>query len=171
VRQACSEAVIYNRSEPDPTSSPPFFGTIFSDASAIPTTNTNVTKSPFYPGFQGVPSGSWATSLDYEQGERDPGAYGGGLGQDGFDAGPFHLPKFLKCVGNEMCVECFKYNLDTSTGRITGPRDWQFKVDDDFNVTAEDYYFSLLLGVGARVVNKAIPADTGVRVITGEFSA
>ena len=172
VRPSTSEAIIFNRSEPvEPSVTDPIFAQIRSDAVAISTSESLSPLPAFYPGSQ---SGYWGaqtdTFLDYEQGEYDPATvYQGGSAR----AGITHLPKFVKCMGDEMAVECFKFN-STSTGVVGTARNWDFEIDEGNNVVGgEDHNFSIRLGVGARGLEPARepPVDTGVRVIFGTFPA
>lgn len=162
IRTATAESIIYNRPLPSPQANPPFFGTLHADAVAIPVSTNNITPTPIYPGSgAGVPQ-----YVDYEQGEYDPGSAVVG---DGATAGASHVGKFVKCEGNEIAVECYKFNLETSGDPYT-PRQWDFQFDGNGNVVAgEDLPFSILLGVGARGLGKTPPIDTGVRMVVGTW--
>lgn len=165
VRPTSIESVIYNRSEPSATANPPFFGTLQSDSIAIPVNSGSVTIPPIYPGA-GMAGPDTVNVLDYEQGEYDPNTTVPGQSPR---AGATHLSKFLKCMGNEIAVECFKYNL-TVSGTPYSARNWDFEFDGEGNVSGgEDYAFSQLLGVGARGTGKTPPVDTGVRIVTGSW--
>ena len=168
IKTASSESVIYNRSKPEASATPPFFGTLSTDASVIPFGTTTVTRSPFYPGWSNA---NPIQNLDYEQGERDPATLVHGLFTSPYRTGPFHVSRFLKCMGNEFSVECFKYELSSYNGAIVQPRAWDFGFSaGKVSPNAEDFYFSLLLGVGARALEGATPPlDTGVRFIAGTF--
>ena len=171
VRPACSESVIFNRSAPGPQEDAPFFGLISSDAVRIPLTHNFTTVSPRYPGSALAPQLNTVPTLDYEQGERDPALFPPSQ-YGGFRGGPFHLPKFLKCVGNEVAVECFKVEVDSQTGAVIGPADWQFGIDPMTYLPSQqapDFQFSLLLGIGAKSLPGNPPIDTGVRVLSGAF--
>jgi len=162
VRPTSVESIIYNRAEPSPDANPPFFGTLHTDAVAIPVNAGAVTLTPYYPGA-GMGGAGTVNLLDYEQGEYDPATVIPGQTPR---AGATHLSKFLTCMGNEIAIECFKYNLTVSGDPYT-PRNWDFTFDVDGNVTGgEDLAFSQLLGVGARGVGAIPPVDTGVRMVT-----
>ena len=172
VRPAMIESIIYNRAEPVPQEEAPYAASLYSDAVKIPYDSIQITYTPYYPGYTLDHTGLAIDTLDYEQGERNPALF---TGQNGFRTGAFHLPKFMKCTGNEMCVECFKVQIDKSTGAILGFRDWDFKLDAS-NVPqtdSEDYDFSLLLGIGSLALanSPTPPVDTGVRVMTGYIPA
>lgn len=173
VRPGCTEAVVYNRSAPSPGEASPYFGLLASDAVRIPYTTDFVTKAALYPGVSIDATIDKIRTLDYEQGERDPSTIPALITQPRI--GPSHLPKFLKCVGNEVAVECYKYEVDRATGAIIGHRDWQFTVDAGTHLPtpgAEDFDFSVLLGIGGLGIPetpKPPPSDTGVRIISGDF--
>jgi hypothetical protein len=176
IRPASAEAVIYNRSAPTPAESSPYFGTLTSDAVKIPFTADFTTQTALYPGWSLDATPLTVTkTMDYEQGERDPATVPlAGIGSGMRYLGPSHLPKFLKCVGNECAVECFKFEIDRTTGAVLQPRAWAFGVDPVTHLpdpTAEDAAFSRLLGIGAlgEEAPSAPPTDTGVRLITGAF--
>jgi hypothetical protein len=171
IRPAIAESVIYSRLQPQYGEAAPYFGTLEPDAVAIQTADEKFTTTPLYPGAHGAQPGQ-ALYVDYEQGERDPSI---SLDPEIIKANTssHHLAKFLKCAGNEYVVECFKYNVQTQSGLIGSPRDWEFVFDANGNVVSgEDYGFSLLLGVGVRGLaggTRSVPVDTGVRVISGTF--
>lgn len=178
VRPACSEAIVYNRSAPVPSESSPYFGLLASDAVRIPYTTDFVTKVPLYPGASTDQTVGVIRTMDYEQGERDPLSIPATISNPRL--GPSHLPKFLKCVGNEVAVECFKYEVDRATGAIMGARAWDFGVSPMTHRPTpgtEDFDFSVLLGIGALStgdpetpnVIPTPPSDTGVRIISGDF--
>jgi hypothetical protein len=165
VRPATMQSIIYNRGMPSPTANPPFFGTLHSDAVAIPVNSGSITETPVYPGA-GAGGAGTVNNLDYEQGEYDPSVT---IGAQAEVAGASHIQVFQKCLGNEVAVECFKYNLDESGTPYT-PRPWEFTFDGNGNVVAgEDQAFSVLLGVGARGQSKTPPKDTGVRLTMGAW--
>jgi hypothetical protein len=171
VRPGCTEAVIYNRSAPAPAEAAPYFGLIATDAVRIPFTVDSVSKLPVYPGASLDNSVGVIKTLDYEQGERDPNSVPLSLNLTR-RLGPSHLPKFLKCVGNEVAIECYKYEIDSTTGAIIGPRAWEFLVDPVTHLpdpSCEDFYFSRLLGIAGAGIEETPPSDTGVRLITGDF--
>jgi hypothetical protein len=171
VRPTLMEAVIYNRSLPVPAEEAPYFGSLLSDGVKIPYNTLATTYSPYYPGWQLDADPTAIHTLDYEQGERDPGAFAGG---SGFRTGPFHLPKFIKCVGNEMAIECYKVQTNPSTGALEGFRRWDFGLAGNVpQPNSEDFDFSLLFGIGALGIAPANvpPVDTGVRVVTGYIPA
>lgn len=176
VRPAAIESAIYSRSAPSGQEIGPFFGSLASDAVIIPAVNIPYMRTPIYPGSGtaphftmgnpenlGAPAGD-PVMLDYEQGERDPAVHGP---REAATTAALHLPKFLRCSGNEYVVECYKYSLETKEGHTLAPRDWNFTFDGSGNVIGgEDYGFSLILGVGARGQGQTPPVDTGVRAIT-----
>jgi len=165
VRPATIQSIIYNRGLPAPTANPPFFGTLHTDGVAIPVNQGSITSTPVYPGA-GAGGAGTINNLDYEQGEYDPGVT---IGAQTPVAGASHVQIFQKCLGNEIAVECFKYNLDSSGTPFT-PRSWDFVFDGDGNVVGgEDQAFSVLLGVGARGQSKTPPIDTGVRLTMGAW--
>lgn len=169
VRPASSESIIHNQPYPAPTAQPPFFGTLLTDSVSIPATVSNVTYPPMYPGWNTDVTPNVITTLDYEQGERDPDLKPPQMRV--WRGGPFHLPKFLKATGNEFAVECFKYEIDSTTGRIIQPRAWDFHATANLiDTDAEDFQFSLMMGIGARSLQDGeVPSDTGVRYMTGYY--
>ena len=165
VRPGISESAIYNRTQPQSTAAPPFFSAMHTDAVSIPVNPLYITNTPVYPGAGAGGIGT-INSLDYEQGEIDPVT---GFMEYPIQTSASHLCKFVKCVGNEMAVECYKYNLETS-GQPYTPRAWDFTFDVDGNVDGgEDIDFSRQLGVAERTLGRTPPIDTGVRVITGTW--
>jgi hypothetical protein len=171
VRPCSLESAIYNRTEPWPGERPPYFSTIFGDAVAIPANYPSITIPARYPGYLSAgawpdPGSPWCRNLDYEQGERDPGL----TSPDGVSptTSASHVSRFVKCQGDEFAVECFKFTLDTLTGRTTTPRYWDFTFAPGGMVNGgEDINFSRLLGVGMRISGGEPSIDTGVRVIQG----
>lgn len=171
VRPALMESIIYNRAEPTPAEEAPYAGSLYSDAVKIPYDVIQTTLTPFYPGWASDVDPLAIHLLDYEQGERNPALF---IGANGFRAGASHLPKFLKCTGNEVCIECFKVQIDKSTGAILGFRDWDFALAGNVPQPAgEDFDFSMLLGIGTLGLASPSnpPVDTGVRVMTGYIPA
>lgn len=169
VRPASGETIVYNRTEPNIAQSAPFLSRIANDTVMIPRTDHEITMSPIYPGSYLDADPATIRTLDYEQGERDPGQTPH-VELGFYQQGPFHLCKFLKCLGDEMAVECYKYAY-IADGTYQ-PRDWSF-LDGagDLDNTAEDFQFSLLLGMGATAlaVPGIPPVDTGVRFLIGSF--
>lgn len=171
VRPSLVESIIYNRSLPVPQEEAPYFGTLLSDGVKILYNAISTTYTPFYPGWASDAHPAAIHTLDYEQGERDPAAFSGG---SGFRTGSFHVPKFIKCVGNELAVECYKVQVNLKTGALEGFRNWDFGLAGNIpQPNSEDFDFSLLLGIGALglAAPGTPPVDTGVRVMTGYIPA
>jgi len=149
----------------------PIFGYLYSDSVAIPADNLITSFTALYPA-QPVNLATPRIPMDYQQGIFDPGI---GIFSDptsGFvPSGPTHLPKFVKCLGNEFAVECFKYNLlDTGDVNYHSPRAWDFVYDQQGQVYGgQDMGFSFMFGLAAVGFNQPPPIDTGVRCLQGAF--
>jgi hypothetical protein len=180
---ASAEAVTYARPAPvffSPSHTTrlraPFYGGLFTDSVAIPTDSGVTTRSPRYPGATSTDA---VQTMDYQQGVFDPNFPGITFPDNPADSfnclTATFLPKFLKCLGNEFAVECYKYNLDDElTMGLHEPRDWSFIIDSEGNcVGGEDWAFSVMFGIGAMGAPspKNPPIDTGVRVISGVMPA
>jgi hypothetical protein len=167
VRPSSMTGLIFNPAPPDPNSPLPIFGYLYPDAVAIPAGN-DFTECPIYPGSAGLDKADWATILDYEQGITDPELTTGGIRTTKRSASS-NISKFHKIMGNEIAIECFKYNFETG-GIPLSPRDWDFEIDENGVVVGgEDFGFSLLLGSASRFYGREPTADTGVRMIVGQW--
>lgn len=150
----------------------PTFGYIFSDAVAIPCDNLITSFTALYPS-QPANLAIGRIPMDYQQGVFDPGMPAfSGLTNTGFvPSGPTHLPKFIKCLGNEMAVECFKYEmLDSGDVNYHAPKAWHFHFNAGHQCDGgADYGFSCMFGLGAISQGLPAPMDTGVRILQGSW--
>jgi hypothetical protein len=149
----------------------PVFGYLYSDAVAIPADNFTTSYTALYPA-QSANLSTPRIPMDYQQGVFDPGMPAfSGTGTGFVPTGPTHLPKFIKCLGNEMAVECFKYELlDTGDVNLHAPKAWYFTFDGNHQCNGgADYGFSVMFGLGATSQSLPPPVDTGVRILQGSW--
>lgn len=149
----------------------PVFGYLYSDAVAIPADNQITSYTALYPA-QPAAIASPRIPMDYQQGIFDPGLSAFNTPPGGFiPNSPTYLPKFIKCLGNEMAIECFKYELlDSGDVNYHAPKAWNFAFNESQQCNGgADYGFSVMFGLGAQALNSPPPVDTGVRILQGAW--
>jgi hypothetical protein len=172
VLPSVSEGQVYQRAEPDMGSlTGPMSSVLLTDGAKVPTHLSALASSPIYPGAGALNPAVYATALEYQQGVFDPDFPGVTGEVNTFNpVTATHFPKWLKSLGTEFAIECYKFNYEVADDVQTyTARTWDFLnlAGTAVSPTSEDYGFSVMFGVGAEVANKAAPEDTGVRVYTG----
>lgn len=161
------ESAVYAKTEPYMVNEQgPVFGSILPDAVSIPNSPGMATTTARMPGANAAGPGD-ITRMDYSQGIIDRAAEEELLTNKEF----FHIAKWIKSIGTEFAVECYKYEYDDPQNPATyTPRDWNFNVDANGVPVdpCEDFYFSVLFGIGTDTNPAYEPSSyTGVRVIWG----
>jgi len=172
VLPAVSEAQLFQRPEPDfsDTITPPYPCLLLCDGAEMTNDTRALPNSPFYPGAGSLATDTYAVDLEYQQGVFDPNFPNiSGETETFKPVGATHFAKFIKALGGEFAVECFKFEYEVPGDiRTYRPRDWEFlNVGGSLSQDAEDFGFSAMFGVGATVVDKEPPQDTGVRAYFG----
>ena len=182
VKPGVMESAIYARSLPDPTQEvSPYHAMLMPDAVAIPSTVDILNKTARYPGtgmnYQAYALGVLIPTLDMQTGIFTAGPITSENLNASYPAtAPMHLPKAVRCNGNEFAVECFKFNWNQGLPDFNSPRNWDFIIDPITSLCTggEDFMMSLMFGIGqeGRVdFPEPVTADCGVRVIAGVVDA
>ena len=156
----------------------PVMADLFHDSVRIEAQATFLTGPPLYPGIKAQqtadPGGNYVTRLDYSQGAFDPQAIatidgGDTLARAWPATGINYVPFVTKAYGDEMAVECYKMQWTTNDDLITFvPRNWEFLNEEGaIDTLAEDFWFSVLFGLGADAVGVRRPT-MGALVSVGQ---